>query len=338
MTNETLIHAIGKIDDVLISDAINDTKAGKKYMWLRWTAACLCLIVGAIAVMQLLTGEKTVQDQLLAVIGVNGAVNNSLIETVLPIENRMAVYEQVYVGGSAYTETPESSDSTKKLLPFVGEIYAQNGDNNWYRVKGMEELKYLISESKAGTLRLWEYRSFWVADGEISDMWSSVIEQLPDIDLSPYTYGDVYRIIYNVENAEDIASITAAPSQQNNTDLGIKIQKQVGTHTYNDYDSIALFYDNTVNAVCNGENDWEDFYTEMDKYTYSFSTEEDNKISSGEFTWASRDLKITLTSGTTIDSWKYTALNGRFYQHGGIVTEPLAESEVYALNSIFGIE
>ena len=59
---------------------------------------------------------------------------------------------------------------------------------------------------------------------------------------------------------------------------------------------------------------------------------------SGELTWASRNITVTLKSGTTIDSWKYTALNGRFYEYGGIVTEPLAESAVYSINSIFGIE
>jgi len=68
------------------------------------------------------------------------------------------------------------------------------------------------------------------------------------------------------------------------------------------------------------------------------STDEDDKLMSGEETWADRYLTIMLRSGTTIDSWKYTALSGRFYEFGGIFTEPLAENEVYELNSIFGIE
>lgn len=38
---------------------------------------------------------------------------------------------------------------------------------------------------------------------------AKIREQFPDADLSPCTYGDVYRIIYNVENADDIVSITA---------------------------------------------------------------------------------------------------------------------------------
>ena len=43
----------------------------------------------------------------------------------------------------------------------------------------------------------------------------------------------------------------------------------------------------------------------------------------GSPVWATRYLTITLRSGTTIDSWKYTALSGRFYEFGGIHTEPL---------------
>lgn len=54
--------------------------------------------------------------------------------------------------------------------------------------------------------------------------------------------------------------------------------------------------------------------------------------------WATRYLTITFRSGMMIDSWKYTALSGRFYEFGGIHTEPLDEDTVYAINGILGIE
>lgn len=213
----------------------------------------------------------------------------------------------------------------------------------------MDEIKYLISEDAAGTLRLWEYRSFLVLDGilaqaredgatddELAEIEGDARKQFPDADLSPYTYGDVYRIIYNVASADDIVGITAAPSMSNNTDFGKQIQEQVGTHTYDDRDSVTLFYDSTVNVVCNSAAGWGS--SERDKYTYSFSTDDDDKLTSGEETWANRYLTITLRSGTTIDSWKYTALSGRLYEFGGIYTEPLDEDTIYAINGIFGIE
>jgi len=355
MKNERLVHAIGKINDDLIYNAVNDVKVRKKGGWLKWgaVAACLCLVAGAViaAVLQSSHSGETVQEQLLAATKVSGGIDTAARETVLPVGDRIAVYEQIYVGSSAAVDTPESPDSTEKLLPFVGDVYIRYGESSWYRVKGMDEIKYLISEDSEGTLRLWEYRSFVVMDGilaearadeatedELAGIENNTREQFPDADLSAYTYGDVYRIIYNVEGADDIVSIIAAPSRSNNTDFGKQIQEQVGTHIYDDPDSITLFYGITVNVACNGATGWDSFYSERDRYTYSFSTDEDDKLTSGEETWADRYLTITLRSGTTIDSWKYTALSGRFYEFGGILTEPLAENEVYELNSIFGIE
>lgn len=356
MKGERIYKSLNLVDEVFIEEAAPVIKAGGKGVWLKWAAvaACICLVVGvaAAAVMQSSHSGETVQEQLLAAIKSSGAMNTAARETELPIEGRIAVYEQIYVGSAATVDTPDSPDSTEKLLPFVGDIYAQYGESSWYRVKGMGEIKYLISEDTEGTLRLWEYQSFLVMDGilatarfvtetpedELAEIENDIRGRFPDADLSPYTYGDVYRIIYNVESSDDIVSITAAPSKSNNTDFGKQIQKQVGTHTYDDRDSITLFYGITVNVVCNGATGWGGSNSERNRYTYSFSTDEDDKLTSGEETWASRYLTITLRSGTTIDSWKYTALSGRFYEFGGIFTEPLAETQVYEINSIFGIE
>lgn len=51
MKNEKLLNAIGKIDDDLISGAIDDPKAKKKNTWVKWgaAAACLCLIIAGAA-------------------------------------------------------------------------------------------------------------------------------------------------------------------------------------------------------------------------------------------------------------------------------------------------
>lgn len=360
MKGERIYKSLNLVDEAYIAESAPVIRAGGKGAWSKWAAvaACLCLVMGAatVTVMQLSHRGESVQEQLLAATKTSGAMEAAAIETVLPVEGRIAVYEQIYAGCSADIVTPESPDSTEKLLSFVGDIYVQYGENSWYRVKGMDEIKYLISEDASGTLRLWEYRSFLVMDGILAEAARGVEatedelaeilaetenntrEQFLDADLSPYTYGDIYRIIYNVEGADDIVSITAAPSNSNNTDFGKQIQKQVGTHTYDDLDSITLFYSITVNVVCNGATGWESYYSERDRYTYSFSTDEDDKLTSGEETWASRYLTVTLRSGTTIDSWKYTALSGKFYEFGGIVTEPLAETQVYEINSIFGIE
>ncbi len=48
MKNERLVHAIGKINDDLIYNAVNDVKAGKKGGWLKWGAVAACLAVVAV--------------------------------------------------------------------------------------------------------------------------------------------------------------------------------------------------------------------------------------------------------------------------------------------------
>lgn len=50
MKNERLLNAIGKIDDDMISNAAQDTKAKKKHSWGKWgaMAACLCLVAAII--------------------------------------------------------------------------------------------------------------------------------------------------------------------------------------------------------------------------------------------------------------------------------------------------
>jgi len=50
MKNERLVHAIGKINDDLIYNAVNDVKARKKGGWFKWgaVAACLCAAIAAV--------------------------------------------------------------------------------------------------------------------------------------------------------------------------------------------------------------------------------------------------------------------------------------------------
>ena len=356
--SEKLYNGITYIDDDLIEKGdeiimMKDNK-NKRHVWVRWAAiaACLSLVFVCVSTISHNSNKnESVQEQLLSSVKTNGDIEASSVVTLIPVENRIVVYEQLYVGSAEEVDSPESPESTEKLTPFVGEEYMQYEQQTWYRVKDMDEIKYLISEDEAGVRRLWEYRNFYVLDSELNTMREEGFteEQInetktnyrtkyPDAVLSPYTYGDVYRIIYNVERVDDIVSITASPSTSNNTELGKKIQEEVGTHTYTERDAITLFYSYTQSVVCYGEESWSGIYSERDKYTYSFSTDTEDKLASGEETWANRYLVITLQSGTTIDSWKYSALNGMFYEFGGIATEPLSEEATYTINGIFGIE
>jgi hypothetical protein len=224
--------------------------------------------------------------------------------TSLPVDQWMARYEQMNISGS-------------KLEQYVGNEYLKKGPIIWYFPEGVNNLKYLIRKGPDDSLTLWMFTSFEMEENET------------------YTYGDVLSIIYGVESAEDIVSITSAPSKENNTDLGQKIQKEVGTHTDSDREDIAAFYEIVKNVVCFGADS--ESVADQNRFTYSFSTDAEEKLTSGESTYATRNLTVTLENGTTIDSWQYDALSGSFFEHGGIFTQPLPDESVSALNQIFGI-
>lgn len=74
MKNERLARAIGKIDDDLIYNAVNDVKAKKKGVLFKWiaVAACLCFILVGIAVPILNNETPTTQQEA----GVEGTLVN----------------------------------------------------------------------------------------------------------------------------------------------------------------------------------------------------------------------------------------------------------------------
>jgi hypothetical protein len=234
-----------------------------------------------------------------------GTVDTVAIMTSIPVDEWMAQYEQMDISGN-------------KLEQYVGNEYLKTGSIIWYFPEGTNNLKYLIRKDADDSLTLWLFTSFETEEDET------------------YTYGDVLSIIYGVESAEDIFSITSAPSKANNTDLGKKIQKEVGTHTDSGREDIAAFYNIVKDVVCFGADS--ESVADQNRFTYSFSTNSEDKLTSGESTYATRSLTVTLENGTTIDSWQYDALSGSFFEYGGIFTQPLPDDNVSALNQIFGIK
>lgn len=201
---------------------------------------------------------------------------------------------------------------------YVGAEYLETGSMVWYLPEGTDNLKYLIRKEADNTLTLWMFTYFEMGKGET------------------YTYGDVLTIIYGVDSADDIVSITTSPMKSNNTEFGKKIQKEVGTQTYTDLEDISLFYNIASEIICYGVDS--DNPADNTRFTYSFTTDENDKLTSGESTYGTRCISVEFADGTIIDSWKYSALSGSFFEYGGIFTKPLEESDVYALNNIFGIK
>jgi len=323
-------------------------------MWMA-AAACICLaVVAGILIRFWGPTEKNI-NTLLKTISNDGAVELGTIYTIIEIEGRLANYEQVYVGTDNTLRTsPVSDESTAILKDYIGEMYQNDAVRiyseitttcDWYYPVGSNNLKYLIKEANDGTLSLWIFRSFTVRDFTDEEYGAEEKEyfdrHFPGINLSPYTYGYAYKLIYGMESANDIISITTHPSNANNTDFGKRLQEEVGTHTYSDRDDMVVFYESIEKLMCYGDNRWNNYYSIDYRFSYSFSSEGEgieDKLDSGEETRGIRYLTITLNDGTTIDSLKYDALRGIYFEYGGIISEPLSEDTVYSLNDIWGIK
>lgn len=315
---------------------MKEKKANKVFTWIK---RGLYVVVAAVFLFIMFSvGNETPesdseQGRLLKVVKQSGPVYDIAVESYVPVEDRIACYSQVYV------DNPDSPYGSGRLDEFVGEEHIMQENQTWYRVGAMEELKYLISKDETGILSLWEFVGFLVLENYVEEFQEQWKTEYPNMSFSEYTYGDVYRIIYHVESEDEIAKITTSPSTSNNTDFGKEIQEKVGTHDYTEREEVSLFYECTTDVICHGTySDWESIHLDSDKYTYSFSTASKDKLDSGEETWGTRYITVTLNSGTTIDSWKYSALNGQFYEFRGIATTPLDENRVYDLNKLFGIE
>lgn len=301
MKNERILNNLGQVNDEYIAEAAPVKKENNKYSWLTKVVmvACLCLaITGGIL-------YNALKPQDFSSMMAGTVIDTHSVMTYIGVGNRTACYEQVSIDSS-------------KLEKYVGTLYQQTDNTKWLYPAGVDNLKYLIRQSDTGELSLWVFDSFVVSEGDT------------------YTYGEVMKTIYGVDGPEDIMSITTTPSKGNNTDFGKSIQNEIGTHTYTDTEDIAVFYDIVVDVKCLGADS--ESVGDSNRFTYSFSTDAQDKLTSGESTYATRVLSVALADGTTIDSWKYNALQGSFFEYGGLFTELLTDEAVYALNEMFGIK
>lgn len=291
------LDVIGYVDVQLIEKAEKCQALKKKNTRVKWVALAACLCLAAAAAIYV---NSLKPADFVAKIAAK-TVDTVLIITTIPIGDRTAHYEQVQV-------------QNDKLNQYMGSEYLSTDTATWYTADGFESLKYLIRKDSDESLTLWKFYAFETA----------------------CTYGDILSVIYGVESADDIVSITTSPLKANNTDKGLAIQKSVGTHRYKNRSDIEEFYNIVRDVVCLGIE--RDHISDETRFSYSFSTGSADKLTSGESTYGTRCISLEIEDGTVLDSWKYSALSGSFFEYGGICTEPLRESDVYALNDIFGIK
>ena len=299
MTKEAFCAVFGDISEDYVEKARTDRKAQRSGR-MEWCAAVACLCLAAAGAFLLYARRPADFHSMMN----QSPVDTTAIMTLLPVDGWTACYQQVDLPGS-------------RLQRYMGTEYLKADSVTWYFPEGISNLNYLIRKDQDGALTLWRFTSFAV-EGDAT-----------------YTYGDVLSVICGADGADDIVGITTSPFQGDNTPEGRAIQKEIGTHTYTDRETITAFYGIVRDVVCYGadrENPADDT-----RFSYSFSTGNSDGPTSEESTYGTRCISVTLKDGTVLDSWKYSALSGSFFEYGGIFTQPLEDDDVFALNDMFVI-
>lgn len=242
-----------------------------------------------------------------------------------PVNDRLAMYYQV--------ENPRGIPKEQRPQ-YLGDPYLDLKD--WYLPANTSNPRYLVHDEQDGNYTLWEFSNFVVYDEERLEEMKHAVEQGElthlaesiDRNYSPYSYGEVLDTIYGVTSAADIISITVNPANMDNTDAGKKLQKKIGSFLTSKQDDLTALYEAIVNMTCYGADNWE-------MIDLGDNSEEEGLLTSVRLC---RYLTIETADGTTIDTLKYSAAGGQFYEYSGIAYEPLDAETIAVMNEIFRIE
>ena len=137
----------------------------------------------------------------------NVVMNDSSIITVIRVEDQLFCYKVI--------RTKAMSRFELLLLPEErGEVLAVHGDSTFYRAAGEEDLEYIFQidgDGKQRLLRFDDYvntagvdmtTSYWYESGWLDDEDIAALQGGGD-----GTMGEILKIVYGVDSAEDIRSI-----------------------------------------------------------------------------------------------------------------------------------
>lgn len=322
MKKEVLFEAIGKINSETVErNALFRQDGHKVVNWKRWIAsvASLAVIVGAglFAYHQLKMNDKSVYLD----IGIEDIVNMS--QEIFPEQEKMVDISslllaqgdmrqealrisQVRIGD--YTALYEGVDSVSHDVLAAGRGKELEENQGWYKVSGHEELQYLIRECD-GECTLWKFESFLTEEYSYE-----------------YPYKDVLEIVYGITSAEDIHKVTVTAANMDNSDEGKGIQEEIGQYEIASSLDIRQLYDILSGLTCYGGDHW-------DMIDYGA-----DDAGMAESVQMGRCLAIELDNGIIIDSMKYTAVSGMFYEYGGVAYNRLSVQDKETVDRIFQIE
>lgn len=180
---------------------------------------------------------------------------------------------------------------------------------DWYYISGHTDLQYLIYKEEQG-YTLWKFAHF---------------------DSEEYPYSDVLKLIYGIESADGIQQIDVYPPKMDNTDAGRRIQEEIGIHTITNREDIETVYQALCTMTCYGNNRWDLIdYGDAEAGT-------GGEMGDHSAVRLGRYLTLVTDYGNEIDSLKYTAVSGMFYEFSGVAYNRLTKEQAEKVNIIFGI-
>lgn len=116
------------------------------------------------------------------------------------------------------------------------------------------------------------------------------------------------------------------PSDVDNTDEGKALQLEIGNVSITDSDSITSLYKVLNSLTCYGPENW-------DRINYG---QDDggmlNAVRNGRY------LTFSMANGCKLDSLKYTAVSGTFYEYGGVAYNELRKEQKDVIEEILNID
>ena len=312
MTSFDLLDLIGQVDERHLEPSFPQKR---RVRWKRWgaLAACLVLAVGAAVLWNPEPGP-----QLQSRPGTDVSIPGTPAQEPVDVKdllyglregeysNQVLTINQISLGDNTAEYHKLEVRSQVDLRDYLGEALEEV--SGWYRLRGHEDLQYLIGPDGDGELALWEFAYFVPEEGET------------------YSYRTVLEDIYHIFSAEDMAQITVSPGNMDNTDEGKAAQAEIGTCVITHREDIAALYEAMASAECLGPNLW-------DEIRWGHQSDH-NLVQAVRNT---RYLTIETADGRTMDHLKYTAGGHQFYEYSGVAYVPLEEETARRVERILGI-
>lgn len=227
----------------------------------------------------------------------NEDTQKEIQEEILAASNvELEKYHAIYIK-AASVDNATLKDSVGSMI---------EGTTAWFKISGHEDLQYLIFMDKNETYSLWKFEAF---------------------ESQNYPYNDVLEMIYNIHSADDIKEIISVPANMDNTDEGKALQKEIGTITITDKNSIEKIYHILAGLTCDGSDNWD-----------RIELSDDSKSSMQNYVRMGRYLTLVTTRGNRLDTLKYTGASGMFYEYNGIAYHTLDQDDKETIESILKIK